>query len=117
MNPRRLSAQSWPTMRRHFSVDLRYYIDLGINTYTDELVVGFIDLLDIIQSDSGDAVVTVLGYADQTVGVNVHHLVVSINESLHGLQMIGKGKRKSISSINCSCFASEIHLFLLARMV
>lgn len=55
----------------------------------DELVVGIIDLLDVIQSNSGDAVVTVLFYADQTVVVDVHHLVVSINESLHCLGEIG----------------------------
>lgn len=54
-------------------------------TYADEVVVGIIDLLDVIQSDSGDAVVTVLLYADQAVVVDVHHLVVGINESLHGL--------------------------------
>lgn len=54
-------------------------------TYTDKIVVGLIYQLDVIQSDSGDAVVTVLFYADEAVVVDVHHLVVSINESLHGL--------------------------------
>lgn len=57
----------------------------------DEVVVGLIDLLDVINSDSGDAVVTVLLYADQAVVVDVHHLVVGIDESLHGLGEIGIG--------------------------
>lgn len=57
----------------------------------DEAVVGIIDLLDVLQGEPGDAVVTVLLYADQTVGVDVHHLVVGIDESLHGLGEVGVG--------------------------
>lgn len=58
---------------------------LSSDTYADQAVVGIINQLDVIDGQTGDAVVTVLLYADQTVVVDVHHLVMSFNESLHGL--------------------------------
>lgn len=73
----------------HFLVSLQGDSTALVVFVVDELVVGFIDQLDVIQSNSGDAVVTVLFYADEAVGVDVHHLVVGIDESLHGLGEVG----------------------------
>lgn len=67
-------------------IPIRSYILADKDTYADQVVVGIIDQLDVINSQTGDAVVTVLLYADQTVVVDVHHLVVGINEGLHRLQ-------------------------------
>lgn len=67
-------------------ISIRSYILADKDTYADQVVVGIIDQLDVINSQTGDAVVTVLLYADQTVVVDVHHLVVGINEGLHRLQ-------------------------------